>query len=70
MKKDIVKVDSNGNEFNQRINSCDDDKIKVDGPAVEYPDGEDQWYRNGKYYKVNKEDGPIKETVYTYTRLN
>jgi len=30
---------------------------RVDGPAVEYKNGDEQWYRNGK---LHREDGPAK----------
>ena len=57
-----IKIDSNGNKFWYK-----DREMKVrhreDGPAVEYADGDKEWWLNGE---LHREDGPAVEWTSGY----
>ena len=47
-------------EYGDKIWKNEEGKIhRIDGPAVEYPDGSKYWYRDGE---IHREDGPAVES--------
>ena len=53
-----IRIYANGTKWYQ------DNKLhRINGPAIEYADGEKQWYQNGKRHRI---DGPAIEYVNGY----
>ncbi len=54
MEEYIVRVYDNRTEWFNK----DGDRHRIDGPAVEYANGDKEWYQNGQLHRI---DGPAVE---------
>jgi hypothetical protein len=52
----MIYIDSIPEEFTGKLKDYEGRNIhREDGPAIEYPNGDKEWYRNGN---LHREDGP------------
>ena len=56
----VCKVDERGHK---RYYNAEDKCHREDGPAVEWTNGDKEWYLNGKYHR---EDGPAVDCINGY----